>query len=460
LGSLSESLANVAAPLTAVSLPALRVAAEVNTTVQRPRAVGVLTLGIDEPERLAERTTVRQPPAAALRQPNPPTLAQVQAEVDAAVPAVLKLVSTTRGTTQGRTVVAADSAPLTRMARAPLAAVRGRGATRDVFERLSSLNGALQRKAGARGAIPTGAQVASGEVAVFELPNANRDLGDGPRPALTVTGQSARVVMLAAGGTLLADVEVGGAQASAVIVPKGAHRIAVAVGLPGAAQRAGLAGWHSGAMLPLVGHQSALCAEGLVQCEGRVRGVQQRGLVREAGWLRGADLVEGAALVHTRFTHDVTEVAIIFDDPTASAQSAGRRALSVSWESAQVVLDAQGEPLAPLAVVRGQRVALVYSLVPEPGIEGVGVGVASQEDWHLVAVVAARAGDSAQTLANQLANGDLDQLVRGPVTGDVGLATLGWRTAEEQQRMQPRAQPRSQSLSSPRAKKAPQAKRS
>ena len=452
LGSLSEGLADVAAPLTAVSLPPLRVAGEVNTSVQRPRAIGVLTLGIDEPERLAERTTVRRPPAAALRLANPPTIAQVHAEVDAAVPAVLKLVSTTRSATRGRTVVAADSAPLTRMARAPLAAVRGRGATRDVFERLQSLNGALQRKAGARGAIPTGAQVASGEVAVFALPNANRDVGEGARPALTVTGQSARVVMLAAGGALLADVEVGGAQVAAVIVPRGVHHIAVAVGLPGAAQRAGLAGWHSGAMLPLVGQQTALAAEAIVQCEGRVRSVQQRGLVREAGWLRGADLVEGAALVHTRFTHDVTQVAVLLDDTTVSTQGAGRRALSVSWEGAQVARAASGEPLAPLAVVRGQRVALVYTLVPDPGIEGVGVSVASQEDWHLVGVVAARAGDSAQTLANQLANGELDQLVRGPVVGDVGLATVGWRTAEEQQRMQPPTQPR--------AKSAPRQKRS
>ena len=456
LGSLSEGLANVAAPLTAVSLPPLRVTGEVNTTVQRPRAIGVLTLGIDEPERVPERTTVRRPPEGALRQANPPTVAQVQAEVDAAVPAVLKLVSTTRGATQGRTVIAADSAPLTRVARAPLAAVRGRGATRDVFERLKSLNGALQRKAGARGATPVGAQVASGEVAVFELPNARRDVGEGPRPALTVVGQSARVVMLAAGGALLADVEVGGAQAAGVIVPKGAHHIAVAVGLPGAAQRAGLAGWHSGAMLPMVGHQSALAAEAIVQCEGRVRSVQQRGLVREAGWLRGADLVEGAALVHTRFTHDVTQVAVVLDDPTVSPQNAGRRALSVSWDGAQVAVDANGEPLAPLAVVRGQRVALIYTLLPDPGIEGVGVSLASQEDWHLVGVVAARAGDSAQTLANQLANGELDQLVRGPVVGDVGLATLGWRTAEEQQRMQPRSTPRRP----PRVKATPKRKRS
>ena len=456
LGSLSEGLADVAPPLTAVGLPTARVAAEVHTTVQRPRAIGVLTLGIDEPERVPERTTVRRPPDGALRVANPPTVAQVQAGVDAAIPAVLKLVGTTRGAKLGRTVVAADSAPLTRMARAPLAAVRGRGATRDVFERLQSLNGAVQRKAGERGAIPTGAQVASGEVAVFELPNARRDLGTGPRPALTIAGQSARVVMIAAGGSLLADVEVGGTQVAAVIVPQGAHHIAVAVGLPGAAQRTGLAGWHSGAMLPMVGHQSALAAEAVVQCEGRVRSLQQRGLVREAGWLRGADLVEGAALVHTRFTHDVTQVAVVLDDPTVSQQGAGRRALSVAWEGAQVALDAKGEPLAPLAVVRGQRVALIYTLVPEPGIEGVGVSVASQEDWHLVGVVAARAGDSAQDLAEQLSNGELDQLVRGPVVGDVGLATIGWRTAEEQQRLQPRAAPRS----TPRGAAAPKRKRS
>ena len=77
--------------------------------------IAVLGTGLDEPERAAQRTTVAKPPPNTLLVVDPPTLARVAADTDAAIPAVLNLVAATRGTTVGKTLVAADSAPLSRM---------------------------------------------------------------------------------------------------------------------------------------------------------------------------------------------------------------------------------------------------------------------------------------------------------------------------------------------------------
>ncbi len=428
LGSLSEDLADAAAPTTPVQLVVAQAPAPVNTGVLHPRAVGVMSLGLDEPERVSTRTTVAEPPPGVPVRVDPPVLADVRARTNPAIPAVLTLVAATRGATQGRTLVAADSAPLTRIARAPVAAVRGRGATRDILERLSALNGVMLRKPRDRSAIPSGAVVAAGEVALYELPNATRDLDEaGNRPQLMVSGFTARVLMLSHGGRLLADVEVRPRPAKGVTalvpVPRGAHRIAVAVGLPAAAQRAGLDGWHSGAMLPLLGHQCALAAQSVVLCEGRQRVVRLRGLPREAGWIRGSELVEGTAIVHTRFARVPAFVAVVLDDPSGTT---ARRGLSLAIEGASRPVDAQGEPLPPTLVVRGQRVALVYDLLGDAGSSGVTLSVASEDGWHLTGVVAALDGDTRESLVAQLAQTTLDRLVRGPLSSGAGQATVGW----------------------------------
>ena len=446
LGSLSEGLADLAPATTPVMLVKARDPLPVNTGVLRPRAVGVLSMGLDETEHVVARTTVTlgQVEEIMPKVDDPPLLDAVRARLNPAIPAVLTLVTGTRGATDGRTVVASDRVPLSRIARSPVAAVRGRGATRDVQARLSRLNGMLDIKPGARAAIPAGYSIQSGEAAVFEMPNAARDLDDtAPRPSLHVFAGTARVVMLGHGGTLLADVETGvpGTPhgSGLVTVPRGTHRIAVAASVPAARQRAGLDGWHSGAMLPLLGHQCALAAQAVVQCEGRMRGVRQRGLAREAGWMRAAELVEGTAIVRTRFARRLTVLAVVLDDPTSanlstSGNKSAGRGLSLSITGAARPLDEQGEPRAPVLVVRGQRVALVYELLPDvaangmPVGSGVSVGVASEDGWHLVGVVAPVDGVSVDAFAALLAQDTLDVLVRGPIaTGqaDTGLGAAG-----------------------------------
>ena len=426
LGSLTDGLAltTTAAPPIDLVVPGRRAA--VNTFVQRPKVLAVLGTGLDEPERAAQRTTVKSAPSDALLIVDPPTVARVVDATNAAIPAVLNLVAATRGTTLNRTLVAADSVALTRIARAPMAAVRGRGATREVRERLSALNGSLLRQVGQRGAIAAGSTVAAGEVVVMALPNAARDLdATSPRPRLAINGANARVVFLRHGGEVMADSELGDAGA-VVPVPLGAERIAVAVGVPASAQRPGLSGWHAGSMLPGLGHASALAAQAVLQVEGRVRTLRQRGLQRESGWVRAADLIEGTALVNTRFAIPVTLLIVALDDPAGTSAARG---LSLTLDGAQRQAGADGEPIAPTLVVRGQRVLLIYPIVPS-GQQAVSVGIASQDGWHLVGVMAALPGADADAIAAQLAQSSLDLLVRGAVAPGTAQATLGWLPAQ------------------------------
>ena len=426
LGSLTDGLAidTAAPPPIALVEPGQRAA--VNTHVRRPLVVAVLSTGLDEPERAAQRTTVAQPPQGVKVVVGPPMIDEVAALTSVAVPAVLHRINATRGTVQGRTLVAADNVALTRMARAPLAAVRGRGATREVRERIAALNGSLLDKPGARGAITAGATLAAGEVVLMALPNAARDLDEKtPRPRLSVTGADARLVALRHGGEVLADVELPAKPASTFTVPQCTERIAVAIGTPAAQQRPGLAGWHSGSVLPSLGHGCALAAQAVVQVEGRVRAQRVHGLTRESGWLRAAELVEGTALVSTRFAQAVTLIIVALDDATATGAGRG---LTLGLDGATRRLDALGEPLPATVVVRGQRSLLLYEVEPLPG-HAVTASVASEDGWHLVGVMAAAPDADVQAVAAQLAQRGIDLLVRGAVAPGTQQARLGWLPA-------------------------------
>ena len=186
-------------------------------------------------------------------------------------------------------------------------------------------------------------------------------------------------------------------------------------------------------MLPSLGHGCALAAQAVVQVEGRVRAVRQHGLPRESGWLRAADLVEGTALVNTRFASAVTLVIIALDDPSGNT---AKRGLTLALEGAQRASGLDGEPIAPTLVVRGQRVMLLYPLLPS-GNGGVSVSVASEDGWHLVGVMAVLPGADPQAVAEQLAQRGLDLLVRGAVAAGTSLAHLAWLPAQRNGRELP-----------------------
>ena len=164
--------------------------------------------------------------------------------------------------------------------------------------------------------------MAAGEIAVLRLPNAERDVGDAERPQLLVSGQAARVVALAHGGAVLADATTDpAADPATVALVQGTERLAVAVAGVDRADAPGLLGWHAGTELAYLGWGTALAAGATVRAEGTgVRSNRQR---RTAGWVRGAALVAGTAIVTTRFNVAVRVVVVALDDPLDTGAGRG-----------------------------------------------------------------------------------------------------------------------------------------
>ena len=169
--------------------------------------------------------------------------------------------------------------------------------------------------------------------------------------------------------------------------------------------------------------------------EGRVRVVRQRGLQRESGWLRAADLVEGTALVSTRFAAPVTLVIVALDDPagTTAPGAASRSALEGAERANRRRRRAGG---ADRRRPRPARHA-AYPIVA-PAQDGVTVSVASEDGWHLVGVMAALPGADIDG-GEQLAQTSLDLLSAarsrlGTRTGDARMAAGAAPRSRDQRR--------------------------
>jgi hypothetical protein len=431
LGALVDTLRSDDLPRAAITTPEAAAAKPVHTQVQRPQTVAVLSAALDQAERIAARTTVSKPPRTVFIDNDPPTLAAVQTGADPALPARLKLMPGLAALGR-RTVLATQSPPLTRIARAPVAAVRGRGAARDVRLRLAALNGALGR-AGGRADQPARAASAlgAGEVLVLAMPNAARDLdAQAPRPRLQVRGEPCRVVALKHGGEVAADVTpgVGGWE-----LPQGTERVAVAVGSPRFQPGSGarrLMGWHAGSVLPYLGWRTALGAQAVVHAQGVGHVQISAGLRREAGWVEGHDLVAGSSLVATRFAAAAGVLVVVLDDPLGTTT---RRGLSLVLEGGALTPAADGQAQAPHVVVRGQRTHLVYDVQMDEGAAALHAHLASDEGWTLVGVMAAGTEHNADEVAGWLAEGTLDTLVPGAVANGPGLAEIAWLDPQEAQ---------------------------
>jgi hypothetical protein len=230
---------------------------------------------------------------------------------------------------------------------------------------------------------------------VLALPNAHRDVdGTGERPALTVRGCPARVVVLTHGGTPLVDQLV--VDAAAVAVPQGAERIVVAP-LGDGVPTPSLAGWHGGQTLAYVGWDTALATDASVHVDGTT--VARRDDRYRAGWTEAAELVDGSATVTTRFTRPVDVVLVVVDDPSAEV---GRRLL-LGLDGATQVAGDDGAPLPPTVLVSGNRTFLAYRVV-RAGDAAVAVTIASGTGWHLVGVLGG-SGDPADLVGALAARG-------------------------------------------------------
>ena len=381
-----------------------------------PLATAVLSPAVSLPERLVGGTNVSDAPEAPRR--TPPTLISAQAAVDVAVAARLRRVPTAAVAAE-RTVLPNGTVPLTRPGRAPVAAVRGRGAVLDGQQRLEAITASLRARGEDDGAhlgapVERGTLV-TGEVAVLQLPNAARDAADGDRPSLEVDGE-ARVLLLAHGGSVLADEM----RPRAVEIPPGSERIVVfALGDREADVGNGLlSGWHAGQQLASAGWNTALGSRCLVGAEGvTIAPLRQR---RGAGWVEGAELVRGTTTVTTRFADRPRAVAVVLDQPPAAEAGEG---LAMTLGGASRVGGPSGAPLPPTVVASGARSAVVYPI--EPGEGAVTVTVASEAGWHLAGVLG---GTDPVAVADTVAERGLDAAIR-PMAAGSGRVSLTWKGA-------------------------------
>ena len=454
LGSLTEGLADDGLPLGPLGPRTIVDPVSFDHAVHPPRATAVLTTQpVPSPgdARLAAAPGARGTRVSGLPDAprhEPATLDEAMAAVALPVPAVLHRVAAP-ATADQSTVLATVAVPLTRIARAPVAAVAVRGAAGDARSRLDAFTTALRTTpAAAADDAGTAATVAAGEIAVLQLPNARRDAADGPRPVLRATGD-ARVVVLTHGGQVLADV----ARPGELVVQPGGERIvviAVGDGEGDAAGAAGLlSGWHAGQLLAGVGWGTAVGGRCLLAAEGRT--VRQHRQRAEAGWLRGAELVRGTTTVTTRFLDSPRAIAVVLDRPVGSetgsgdtnatdmtggsdTADAGTR-LAMSLSGATRSTDAAGRPIAPAVVASGSRSAVIYVVDPDPARPDpndpagaapppapVTVTVAGEAGWSLVGVLA---GPDVATVTDTLTQRSVDAAVR-PVTTGGGNVTVAW----------------------------------
>jgi hypothetical protein len=259
---------------------------------------------------------------------------------------------------------------------------------------------------------------------VLQLPNAARDLdASSSRPQLNIVGGPARVVALTHGGEVLADTTAAGLPSlPGFSVPLGTERIAVAIAGDANPDASGLSGWYASTALAYVGWSTAIAAGAVVRVENaRVTRTRQR---RTAGWVRGAELVAGTALVVTRFVEPVTVAVIALDDPRGD----GARNLSLGLFGAARPTQSDGSPAPPRAVVRANRTFLIYDVMPD-GAGAVTITVASDAGWHLAGVMGGTV--ASDTVADWVTNRGLDAIVRPVLPGAGGSRTLQWIGADD-----------------------------
>ncbi len=371
------------------------------------------------------RTTVRE--SAGMTRMAPPTLASVEAGRSVSIaaglvvvepPAVASMTSRRRGT-----LLPTGDVPPSEHARGAPALVATRGG--ESQGRLAAFTAGLRagRRVG-RGA--PGAVLDPGDVAVLRLPNARHDVGrHEDRPRLGVNGPVVRLVAVADGGQVVADLVVD----KEWPVVRATERIAVvALGDPDPSRplsEAGLWGWHAGMQLPYVGWSTALGSGCTITSRGEgIRRHRQRG---NAGWVAGAELARGVSTVTTRFAAPVTTVVLVLDDPNAFGDVQDGRDLLLALSGAARATDAAGRPLAPDVLTGEQRNVVAYDVVPERGEdrEPLTVTVASDLGWSLAGVLGADGMTADQALAIITRRG-LDAATNPVAQSGRGSTRLAW----------------------------------
>jgi hypothetical protein len=245
-----------------------------------------------------------------------------------------------------------------------------------------------------------------------------------------VRGGPARLVAVANGGEVLADLDLGGGEGreDAWTVARGTERLAVIALGEGAEREFGLAGWHGAMQMPYVGWSTALGARCTVR--SRAEGIARHRERVNAGWLEGAELARGLSTVSTRFSQPVSTVLVVLDDPEALGGDVGGRRLVLGLDKATRATDASGEERPPVVLTAENRSVLAYDVVPSQEGGPVTVTVATEQGWSLAGVLGA-AGTTADSAVAAVAARGLDASLRPLVPGSGGGLRLVWLRGEQ-----------------------------
>ncbi len=414
-GSLADDLAVAPTPVSPAVSPTIVDHTKAQAAFVAPKVMSLMSMPVTTALPRQANTTVSEPGQAIARLV--PTMQSMRAAIAGVAPASLVLSEPRFVVGDRRSLITAGSAPLTRLATSPAAAVANARPDASTFERLSAMSAALG----------DGLVLRDGDVSIVHP--GSRPTAQGTRN-VTIAGGPCRVVALAAGGNVLVDelvVSAAGAGPSGVELPFKTERVVLAA--PGQLSAVGgtLDGWYRGQSLPLIGWEMALAAGSIVRFEShKVVDNTQRS---NGGWANTRELGRAARVV-TRFDRAVQSIAVAIDD-LAGLDAAS--AVEMHLIGAERIPGANGELLDPVVLVQGLRSILVYGIAPihddtvfDPNVTVVVEHCRSGQ----LAGVAASLGTVDQ-LVQTISQTGFDAAIAAALPGGTGTRTVTWTPAQQ-----------------------------
>ena len=444
LGSLGEGLGG---PAAAVAVGQSRVPARSEAELRAPRLLAVLASGQpralrvpDDGERVGRAVRGTSVSAELMRavvdrddvaRMAAPSTAATAAALHSALPARLARLAP-QAIATSTTVLAAGAVPTTAATTVGATALAARATDPATLNRLARRTDEL---------LVGKAQLADGEVAVIELPDADRDTGDGSReqrPRLVCRDGRVRAVLLANAGQTMADVELGPGES--VIAPPGTRTVVVVGGPPPAPfpdPWAISGGWTASRSVPSA-------SDGLLVADGCVVDVLDRVPTRgtdpvRAAWASPAELLGSERAVVTTLAAParvgdpdplvIAAVAVGVTGPDASGLAIGLEGARQSG-SAYVTTDAGGASVLVVALTDLDATGVVrVTVAADPQVatrDLVGVvAVAGRSRAIQAGGVAAAAG----WLAEAVSSSGLARLVDPPTVPGPRVSTLAWEVS-------------------------------
>ncbi len=416
-GSLADDLAVAPTPESLVVSPTIVDHTKAAAAFVAPQVMSLVSMPVTTALPRQPNTTVSESGRAVARLV--PTMQSMRAEVAGVAPASLVLSEPRFVVGDSRSLITAGSAPLTRLATSPVAAVANARPDASTFDRLSAMSAALN----------DGLVLRDGDVAIVHP--GSRPQTQGTR-SMNIAGRPCRVVALAAGGNVLVDEMVASA-CRRRRRPDG-RRVAVqdrarGVGCAGRSERRR---WHARRVVPRpvvavdrLGHGAGSGVDRAVRVAqgGRQQPTQQWRVGQHTRAVRAARVV-------TRFDRPVQSIAVAIDD-LAGLDAAS--AVEMHLIGAERIAGSDGELLDPVVLVQGLRSVLVYGITPihdetvfDPNVT---VVVEHCRNGQLAGVAASLG--SVDQLVQAVSLAGLDAAIAAALPGGTGERSVTWIPAKQ-----------------------------